>query len=193
MSAVDAAVARGFIDGNNLFVTGGSGGGVLTARITGRTDRFRAAAVQKPVVNWTSEVLTTDLATFMPKYWFAKPPWDDPQSYWSHSPLSLVGCVATPTLVVVGDQDFRTPDSDSEQYYQALQLRKVPTALVKVPGASHGGLAARPSQSAAKASAILAWFDRYKGTGAAPGAVGATDGNAAMPSNAGRAARAGSQ
>ena len=75
---------------------------------------------------------------------------------------SLVGSVATPTLVVVGDQDFRTPLSDSEQYYQALQLKGVPTALVKVPGASHGGLTARPSQSAAKASAILAWFEKYK-------------------------------
>jgi dipeptidyl aminopeptidase/acylaminoacyl peptidase len=52
--------------------------------------------------------------------------------------------------------------SDSEQYYQALQLKGVPTALVKVPGASHGGLTARPSQSAAKASAIMAWFEKYK-------------------------------
>jgi dipeptidyl aminopeptidase/acylaminoacyl peptidase len=76
--------------------------------------------------------------------------------------LSLVGNVTTPTLVVVGGEDYRTPVSDSEQYYEALQLRGVPTALVKVPGASHGGLAARPSQSAAKASAILAWFERYK-------------------------------
>jgi hypothetical protein len=78
---------------------------------------------------------------------------------------------------------MRTPASDAEQYYQALQLRRVPTALVKVPGASHGGLAARPSQSAAKTSAILAWFDRYRGkpvaefiarddpTEAAPGAA----------------------
>ena len=162
MSAVNAALARGFIDAENLFVTGGSGGGVLTAWIVGRTDRFRAAATQKPVINWTSEVLTTDAYTFMPKYWFGKPPWEDPDAYWRHSPLSLVGCVSTPTLVVVGDQDFRTPPSDAEQYYAALQLRRIPTALVKVPGASHGGLAARPSQSAAKASAILAWFDRYR-------------------------------
>jgi dipeptidyl aminopeptidase/acylaminoacyl peptidase len=57
---------------------------------------------------------------------------------------------------------MRTPPSDAEQYYQALQLRNVPTALIKVPGASHGGLAARPSQSAAKASAILAWFEKYR-------------------------------
>ena len=162
MSAVDAAIAQGYVDDQNLFVTGGSGGGILTAWIVGRTQRFRAAASQKPVINWASTVLTTDGATYMPKYWFAKMPWDDPDSYWKRSPLSLVGSVTTPTLVVVGDQDFRTPVSESEQYYEALQLKGVPTALVKVPGASHGGLTARPSQSAAKASAILAWFERYR-------------------------------
>ena len=162
MSAVDAAIALGFVDPDELFVTGGSGGGVLTAWIVGKTRRFRAAATQKPVINWTSLVLTTDEYLYMPKYWFAKPPWEDPDDYWKHSPLSLVGSVTTPTLVVVGEHDYRTPVSDSEQYYQALQLRGVPTALVKVPGASHGGLTARPSQSAAKASAILAWFERYR-------------------------------
>jgi dipeptidyl aminopeptidase/acylaminoacyl peptidase len=162
MSAVDAAIAQGHVDPKLLYVTGGSGGGVLTAWIVGRTDRFRAAVTQKPVINWASTVLTTDVYTYMPKYWFEKLPWEDPESYWKVSPLSLVGSVKTPTLVLVGDQDFRTPVSDSEQYYQALQLRGVPTGLVKVPGASHGGLTARPSQSAAKASAILAWFQRYR-------------------------------
>ena len=161
MSAVDAAIATGFVDAEKLYVTGGSGGGILTAWIVGKTNRFKAAAAQKPVINWTSTVLTTDVATYMPKYWFAKPPWEDPDSYWRRSPLSLVGSVTTPTLVVVGDRDFRTPVSDSEQYYQALQLKGVPTALVKVPDASHGGLAARPSQSAARVSAILAWFGQH--------------------------------
>jgi dipeptidyl aminopeptidase/acylaminoacyl peptidase len=162
MSAVDAAIAQGAVNPDQLYVTGGSGGGVLTAWIVGRTHRFRAAATQKPVINWSSFALTTDIATYVPKYWFGKLPWEDPETYWKHSPLSLVGNVTTPTLVVVGGEDYRTPVSDSEQYYEALQLRGVPTALVKVPGASHGGLAARPSQSAAKASAILAWFDRYR-------------------------------
>jgi dipeptidyl aminopeptidase/acylaminoacyl peptidase len=162
MSVVDAAIATGDIDANQLFVTGGSGGGVLTAWIIGRTPRFRAAAVQKPVINWAAWVLTTDIYPFAAKYWFAKPPWEDPDSYWKHSPLSLVGAVTTPTLLVVGDRDYRTPVSDAEQYYQALQLRRIPTALLKVPGASHESIAARPSQSAAKASAIIAWFERYR-------------------------------
>jgi len=162
MSVVDAAIAKGVVDDKRLYVTGGSGGGALTAWIVGKTDRFRAAATQKPVINWTSEVLTTDGYTFMASYWFGKMPWEDPQGYWARSPLSLVGNVKTPTLVVVGENDDRTPPSEADQYFAALQLRGVPTALVRVPGASHGGIAARPSQSAAKAGAILAWFERYK-------------------------------
>ena len=162
MSVVDAAIAKGFVDKDNLFVTGGSGGGVLTAWIVGKTDRFRAAATQKPVINWSSFVLTADATPYFSRYWFGKFPWEDAAAYWARSPLSLVGNVKTPTLVVVGSDDYRTPDSEAEQYYAALQLRRVPTAYIKVPGANHGGLAERPSQSAAKASAILAWFDRYR-------------------------------
>ena len=162
MSVVDAAVAKGSVDPNHLYVTGGSGGGALTAWIVGKTDRFRAAAAQKPVINWTSEVLTTDGYNFMATSWFGKMPWEDPEQYWRRSPLSLVGNVKTPTLVIVGTDDHRTPPSEAEQFFDALQLRQVPSAMIQVPGASHGGLAERPSQSGAKARAILAWFDRFK-------------------------------
>lgn len=162
MSAVDAAIATGSVDPNNLFVTGGSGGGLLTAWIVGKTDRFKAAVSQKPVINWTSQVLTTDGYTGMAKYWFGAMPWEDQAQYWRRSPLSLVGNVKTPTAVMVGEEDHRTPPSEAEQYYAALQLRGVPTALIRVPSASHHGLAERPSQLVAESAAILAWFDRYR-------------------------------
>ena len=174
MAAVDAAVASGVADPENLFVTGGSGGGILTAWIVGSTSRFKAAAAQKPVINWTTQALTADGVPFFARYWLGKMPWEDPQGYWARSPISLVGKMTTPTLVVVGSEDYRTPVSEAEQLYAALQLKGVPTALVKVPGASHGGIASRPSQSAAKASAIIAWFDKYRGK---PRAEGAASGN----------------
>lgn len=179
MSVVDAAIASGHVDPANLFVTGGSGGGVLTSWIVGKTDRFRAAAAQKPVIDWASWGLTADIAGFSSPYWFAKRPWEDPMGYWQRSPLSLVGNVKTPTMVVVGSEDYRTPVSEAEQYYEALQLRGIPTMLVKVPGASHETLTDRPSQSAAKASAILAWFDRYRTDRSAP-AVASNEG-ASLP------------
>ena len=182
MSAVDAAIATGHVDPNNLFVTGGSGGGVLTAWIVGKTDRFRAAATQKPVIDLASFALTTDFAAGFSPYWRKARPWEDPQGYWKYSPLSLVGNVKTPTLVVVGSDDYRTPVSESEQYYTALQMRRIPTALVKVPGASHGSIAARPSQAAAKAAAILAWFDKYRTDKAAAQPI--AEAGAAFPASA---------
>jgi acylaminoacyl-peptidase len=160
MGAVDAAIARGGVDGDRLFVTGGSGGGVLTAWIVGTTDRFRAAAVQKPVINWASFALTADLPNIFYKYWFAAPPWEDYVSYWQRSPLSRVGNVKTPTMVVTGEQDFRTPISESEQFYQALRIRGVDALLVRVPGASHS-LDVRPSQLNARIAYILAWFAKH--------------------------------
>lgn len=162
ISAVDTAISQGFVDPERLFVTGGSGGGVLTAWIIGKTNRFRAAATQKPVIDWTSFALTADNPAVYSRYWFGQYPWENQEAFWARSPLSLVGNVRTPTLVVVGSDDYRTPVSEAEQYYTALQLLGVPTALVKVPGAGHGSLAARPSQSGAKAAAILAWFERYR-------------------------------
>ncbi len=162
ISIVDRAVELGIADPDALFVTGGSGGGVLTSWIVGKTQRFKAAVTQKPVINWTTQALTADGPAFFGRYWLGAMPWEKPELFWARSPLSLVGNVETPTLVVVGSEDYRTPVSESEQYYTALRLRGVPTALIKVPGASHGGIAARPSQSAAKAAAILAWFEKYK-------------------------------
>ena len=162
MSVVDAVIDRGVIDSEQLYVTGGSGGGVLTAWIVGKTDRFRAAVVAKPVINWISFALSADLALMFSRYWFPAMPWEDPMGYWKRSPLSLAGNVTTPTMLLTGEQDWRTPMWESEQYYQALKLQGVETALVRIPGASHS-IAARPSQLAAKVSAVLEWFDRHSG------------------------------
>ncbi|MGE0046283.1 MAG: prolyl oligopeptidase family serine peptidase [Hyphomonadaceae bacterium] len=144
MSVVDAVIAQEPIDPQRLFVTGGSGGGVLTAWIVGSTNRFAAAVVQKPVINWTSFSLTSDFYPLFTRYWFGAMPWEDQANYWRRSPLSLVGNVTTPTAVLTGEDDLRTPMAESEQYYQALRLRRVPTRLIRIPGASHD-IAARPS------------------------------------------------
>jgi len=160
MSGVDAVIARGWADPEQLYVTGGSGGGVLTAWIVGKTGRFRAAVSAKPVINWYSFALTSDGYNSYYLYWFPGFPWDEPEAYMKRSPLSLVGNVTTPTMLLTGEQDLRTPMAESEQFYQALKLRKVPAALVRIPGASHG-IARRPSQLIAKVQHVLAWFERW--------------------------------
>jgi acylaminoacyl-peptidase len=161
MSGVDTVIGKGYIDTTNLFVTGGSGGGVLTAWIIGKTNRFKAAVVAKPVINWYSFVLHADSPAFFAKYWFGKMPWEDVEYYHRRSPISLVGNVKTPTMLLTGELDFRTPISESEQYYTALKLQGVEAAMVRIPNASHG-LSNRPSMLLSKTAAILSWFDYYR-------------------------------
>lgn len=167
MDMVDATVAMGFVDKERLYVFGGSGGGTLTAWIVGKTDRFRAAVAVNPVINWTSLALTSDLDKLITNYWFTDLPWENPTDYWSYSPLSLVGNVTTPTMLMTGEEDWRTPIWEAEQYFNALQIEGVDTALVRVPGASHQ-IEYRPSQLLAKVNAILAWFERYSKPPKAP-------------------------
>ncbi|HVW67995.1 MAG TPA: S9 family peptidase [Steroidobacteraceae bacterium] len=160
MSIVDAAIEHGGVDADNLFVTGSSGGGVLTSWIVGKTHRFKAAVTQRPVINWTSWLLTADMGAFGARYWFKHLPWEDQATYWTHSPLANVGNVTTPTMVVVGLSDLRTTVGEAEQFYQALQLRHVPTELYEIPGAAH--VLMRPSQLAEQSTAIIEWFNRYR-------------------------------
>ena len=161
ISGVDFVIEKGYIDESNLFVTGGSGGGVLTSWIVGKTDKFTAAVVAKPVINWYSFVLYADNIGYFYKYWFKDFPWDDPESYLKRSPISYVGNVKTPTMVLTGEKDYRTPMAESEQFYAGLKLNKVETMLVRIPNANHG-IASKPSNLIAKVNAILAWFEKYK-------------------------------
>ena len=161
MSGVDAVIARGYVDDENMFVTGGSGGGVLSSWIVGKTGRFRAAVVAKPVINWYSWALTADMYVGGVKYWFPGVPWENMEHYMARSPLSLVGNVTTPTMLLTGEEDYRTPMSESEQFYQALKLQGKEAALVRIPGASHG-ITARPSNLMAKVAYVLGWFERYR-------------------------------
>jgi len=161
MSGVDAVLAKGFIDENNLFVTGGSGGGVLTAWIVGHTNRFRAAVVAKPVINWYSFVLYADGPAFFYRYWFPGLPWDHVEHYMKRSPITYAKNVKTPTMLLTGEQDYRTPMAETEQYYAALKLNKVETAMVRIQEAGHG-LTNKPSNQINKAEYILGWFEKYR-------------------------------
>ena len=160
MSVVDSLVAKNYVDEKRLFVTGGSGGGVLTAWIVGKTDRFAAAASIKPVINWSTMALMGDIGAYVTRHWIRANPWEDRDIYWKLSPLSLVGNVTTPTMLMVGEEDWRTPTWEAEQFYGALKLRKIDTALVRVPSSPHY-IASRPSRLIAKTDNIMGWFAKY--------------------------------
>lgn len=161
MSGVDALIKKGIADPGNLFITGGSAGGIASAYAIGLTDRFNAAAVAKPVINWISKTLTGDSYIGQISHQFPGPPWEEFEHYWQRSPLSLAGNMTTPTMLITGEEDYRTPISETEQLYQALKLKGVDAVMVRVPGSSHG-IAGRPSRLIAKVDNILEWFKRYR-------------------------------
>jgi dipeptidyl aminopeptidase/acylaminoacyl peptidase len=158
MAGVDAALAKGFIDKNNLFVCGGSGGGVLTAWIVGHTNRFRAAVSMRPVINWHSFVGITDGPSWYRQ--FRKYPWEDPVEYALRSPLNYVANVTTPTMVMTGEADLRTPIAQSEEFYRALKILKKETLLVRMPEEYHGWR--RPSHRLLQQAYLMAWFEKYR-------------------------------
>ena len=161
MSGIDSLIELGFVDDANLFIAGGSAGGIATAYAVGLTDRFNAAVAAKPVINWLSKPLTADSMVGQIYHQFPGPPWEHLEHYWKRSPLSLMGNVTTPTMLLTGEDDRRTPISETEQFYQALRLRGIDSAMVRLPDTSHG-IASRPSRLITKVDHILAWFERYK-------------------------------
>jgi len=161
MDGVDRLLELGYIDKNNLFVTGGSAGGIMTAWIVGKTKRFRAAAVIKPVMNWISKTLVADNYFYYANSRYKGQPWENFEEYWKFSPISLVGNIETPTMVMVGTYDLRTPPSEAKQLYHALKIRKIETVYVEIPEAYHG-ISSKPSQLITKIDHILYWFNKYK-------------------------------
>ncbi len=158
MAGVDTVIGRGYIDTKNLFVYGCSGGGVLTAWTVGHTNRFTAAAVLCPVIDWISFVGETDGSGWYRN--FEKPFWEDPSEYLRRSPIMYVGNVKTPTMLMTGVLDLRTPMPQSEEFYRALKLRGVPTALLRFNNEFHG-TSSTPSNFLRTQLYVLSWFDKY--------------------------------
>ena len=169
MGGVDATIAQGYIDEKRLYVGGCSGGGVLSSWVIGHTDRFAAAAVRCPVSNWLSMAGTTDIPGFTYSF-FQKPFWEDSTDWLHHSSLMHVGKVNTPTAVMTGEQDLRTPMAQSEEYYAALKMRGVPARLLRFNDQYHG-TGTKPSNYMRTMLYMMSWYNLYT----LDGEVGADD------------------
>lgn len=158
MNGVDQVIAKGIVDEQNMFVYGCSGGGVLTAWVVGHTDRFAAASSNCPVINWLSFVGTTDGISWYRN--FEKMPWEDPSEHLRRSPLMYVGNVKTPTMLMTGVNDLRTPISQTEEFYAALKMRKVPTAMIRFNDEFHG-TTSKPSNFLRTQLYLRYWFEKH--------------------------------
>ena len=159
MNGVDLVISRGYVDEQNMFVYGCSGGGVLTSWVVGHTNRFAAASANCPVTNWLSFVGTTDGIGWYRN--FEKFPWDDPSEHLRRSPLMYVGNVTTPTMLMTGVDDLRTPMPQTEEYYAALKVMGVETAMIRFNNEWHG-TSSTPSNFLRTQLFLREWFKRYE-------------------------------
>ena len=158
MNGVDEMLARGYVDEDNLFVYGCSGGGILTSYIVGNTDRFTAASANCPIVNWISAMGTSDATSYMRT--FEKPFWEDPAEWIDRSSIFYVGNVKTPTMLLTGEMDLRTPMGQTEEFYQALHYVGVPTVMIRFQGEWHG-TSSRPSNFLRTQLYLRKWFEKW--------------------------------
>lgn len=166
MAGVDTVINRGYIDTNRLYVFGCSGGGVLTSWIVGHTNRFSAASANCPVTNWLSFVGITDGSSWYRN--FEKLPWEDPSEHLRRSPLMYVGNVRTPTMLMTGVNDLRTPMPQTEEFYEALKILKVPTAMIRFNDEWHG-TSSNPSNFMRTQAFLRSWFARWTAPPGKPG------------------------
>jgi len=132
LRGVDYVIKQGYIDPKRVDVTGG----LVAAWLIGHTDRFTAAVLRRPLVDWAADIprAVQSLGVL---------PWDDPELYMKRSPIYSSGTIRTRTLVLAAN-----PDGQSEQMYYALQVRKVESALI------------RPSSTVEEIEAILKWLGK---------------------------------
>jgi dipeptidyl aminopeptidase/acylaminoacyl peptidase len=136
MKATDIAAKRADIDSTRMGVTGGSYGGFMTAWITTKTTRFRAAQTDRMISDWTYWYGASD-AQGLTEFEFYGKPWDNFAMYDTLSPIRHVTKVRTPTLMVQSEEDFRTPMGNAELWFMALKKQNVPVELVRYPRSTH--------------------------------------------------------
>ena len=158
MRGVDEMLERGYVDEDNLFVYGCSGGGILTTYIVGNTDRFTAASANCPIVNWMSAMGTSDAIRYTRT--FEKPFWEDPTEWMDRSSIFYVGNVTTPTMLMTGVRDLRTPMGQTEEFYQALQYVGAPTVMLRFQGEWHG-TSSKPSNFMRTQLYLRKWFAKW--------------------------------
>lgn len=162
MSWTDYVASQSYIAREQMGVTGGSYGGYMTVWIIGHTQRFRAAVAQRCVSNFVSMWGSSDFNWTFQQVLNDKPPYEDLQKYWKHSPIAYIGNALTPTKVIHNENDLRCPIEQGEQVFVALKRQGVETEFVRFPDEFHGlSRAGRTDRRIARLNHILGWFEEH--------------------------------
>ena len=161
MKAVDIVARRPDVDSTRMGVTGGSYGGFMTAWVTTKTTRFKAAEVDRMISDWTYWYGASD-AQGLTEFEFYGKPWDNFALYDSLSPIRHVTHVKTPTLLVQSEEDYRAPIGNAELWFMGLKKQGVPAEFIRYPRSNHDlSRTGEPWLLVDRLSRLRQWFDHW--------------------------------
>jgi len=153
--------AYDWLDENNMFLTGGSYGGYMSAWTVSQTDIFEAAVAQRGVYDLRTMYGTTSFPHLTDWYYGVKP-WEEPEIFLDHSPVSHAHKVDTPLLIIQSEHDYNCPTSDAEMLYRYLHKNGVDTELVVYPREGHEvSRSGEPAHVVDRLERIVGWFNGY--------------------------------
>ncbi|MBL0179185.1 MAG: S9 family peptidase [Gemmatimonadetes bacterium] len=171
MKAVDIVSIRPDVDSTRMGVSGGSYGGFMTAWITTKTTRFKAAEADRMISDWNAWWGTTDVQSLTNDEFFGKP-WENQVMYDTLSPIRFVKRVKTPTLIVQSEEDHRTPMATADMWYMALKTLNVPAEFVRYPRSNHDlSRTGEPWLLVDRLGRIRQWFGHWLAEGGPPAAA----------------------
>jgi len=158
MMGIDYLVSLGYVDTTRMVATGGSFGGYMVNWIGTQTDRFKCLVSHASVFNLESKYGTTD-ELFFPEWEFGGPPWENRELYRKFSPHNYAEQMKTPTLVIVGELDYRTPTDQSEQLFTTLKRKGIDSWFLRFPDEGHS--INKPYNHRLWLDTIIRWLSRY--------------------------------
>ncbi|MEM6415436.1 MAG: S9 family peptidase [Pseudomonadota bacterium] len=148
------------LDAARVGVQGVSYGGQLSMWLVTQSREFCSAVPIAGISNLVTAHYLAAFQDYLPSEYGIYPHQEDMlDKLWFHSPLRYVGRVATPTMLVHGEDDSTVHIGDSEQFYVALQDLGVETQLVRYPGEGHGLRSVENRIDVIRR--MIAWHDRH--------------------------------
>jgi dipeptidyl aminopeptidase/acylaminoacyl peptidase len=135
--AADVALRdHSFIDGNRQCAGGASYGGHLANWLQATTTRYRCLISHAGLINLESQWGTSD-TVYGREVNNGGPVWEQGPVWREQNPIRYAASFKTPTLVTIGERDFRVPLNNSLEYWTVLQRQQIPSRLVVFPDENH--------------------------------------------------------